>query len=90
MLCAQLVWGQSPAKLVTAKIVADSSAIDKVNVLNLRDYKTAITNKEGIFTILLREGDVLVITGITLKPGEKSFLPTTSKKKSCSSRPAPK
>jgi len=71
MLCAQLVWGQSPAKLVTAKIVADSSAIDKVNVLNLRDYKTAITNKEGIFTILLREGDVLVITGINLETRRK-------------------
>jgi hypothetical protein len=45
ILFAQLVWGQSPAKIVTAKIVADTTAIEKVNVLNLRNAKRGFQQK---------------------------------------------
>jgi hypothetical protein len=40
------VWCQSVEKMVTAKIVVDTTAIEKVNVLNLRNYKTRFPTKK--------------------------------------------
>lgn len=70
-LAVQFVSAQSVERLLTARIVADSSAIDKVNILNMRNYKTAITDKTGTFTMLLREGDVLVISAVNLETRRK-------------------
>lgn len=71
LLAVQFVSAQSVERLLTARIVADSSAIDKVNILNMRNYKTAITDKTGTFTMLLREGDVLVISAVNLETRRK-------------------
>lgn len=65
------VWCQSVEKMVTAKIVVDTTAIEKVNVLNLRNYQNAVSDKKGMVKMMLRADDALVITAANLETRRK-------------------
>lgn len=71
LLLANGVWCQSVEKMVTAKIVVDTTAIEKVNVLNLRNYQNAVSDREGIIKMMLRADDALVITAVNLETRRK-------------------
>lgn len=71
LLLTNCIWGQSVEKMVTAKIVVDTTAIEKVNVLNMRNYQNAVSDKRGIFKMMLRADDALVITAVNLETRRK-------------------
>jgi hypothetical protein len=47
------------SKVIQGKIIADSTAVDAINVVNIANQATA-TNVNGVFSILVNEGDVLL------------------------------
>ena len=72
MICfccfASLVWGQkSPEKVLRLQVLVDTVAVEKVNVLNLRNNKMVATDKKGSCTIAVKLGDILVITAVNLE-----------------------
>jgi len=62
---------QSADKMVTGKIAVDTTGIERVNVLNLRNYQNAITDKNGVFKMMLKLNDVLVISAVNLETRRK-------------------
>lgn len=70
-LLIQVVHGQSNDTVLKVKIVADSTSVEKVNVVNARNEKTTVTDKEGVFQMGVQVGDVLVITAVNLESKRK-------------------
>ena len=70
-LLIQVVHGQSNDTVLKVKIVADSTSVEKVNVVNARNEKTTVTDKEGVFQMGVQVGDVLVITAVNLESQRK-------------------
>ncbi len=56
-----------PVKEIRGKIVADSVAVDRINIVNLTTEKATISDGNGFFTIPAKEGDVLVFTAVNLE-----------------------
>ena len=54
------------SKVIQGRIIADSTAVDAVNVVNIATDKATTTNSNGVFTILVNEGDVLFISAVNL------------------------
>ena len=48
-------------------------AVEKVNVLNLRNYKSTFTDKDGIFKMPVKIDDILVITAVNLETHRKTI-----------------
>jgi hypothetical protein len=46
------------SKVIQGKIIADSTAVDAVNVVNIATNQATATNVNGVFSILVNEGDV--------------------------------
>jgi hypothetical protein len=65
---APVVWGQtSPEKTLNLRVLVDTVAVEKVNVLNLRSNQLMITNKKGSCLLRVKLGDILVITAVNLE-----------------------
>ena len=63
-----LVWGQtSLEKPLNLRVLVDTAAVEKVNVLNLRSNQLMITNKQGSCLVRVKLGDILVITAVNLE-----------------------
>jgi len=69
----QFAFGQSGDKLLVGKIIADSTSVEKVNVVNTRNEKGVMTDKEGNFKIGVWIGDVLVISAVNLETRRKAI-----------------
>lgn len=69
----QSVSAQSAEKIIFGRIVADSTAVEKVNILNARNEKSAVTDKEGNFRMSVQIGDDLVITAVNLESRRKTI-----------------
>lgn len=54
------------SKVIQGRIIADSTAVDAVNVVNITKDQATATNASGVFTILVNEGDVLLISAVNL------------------------
>lgn len=54
------------SKVIQGRIVADSTAIDGVNVVNITTDKATTTNANGVFTVVVNEGDVLLLSAVNL------------------------
>lgn len=68
-LISQINFGQPIVeKVLRGEITADSVSVNGINVLNLRNEKSVLTNKEGLFFILAKANDVLVFTAVNLEP----------------------
>ena len=68
LFTCQISFGQTVAdKLLHGKISVGSTSISGINVLNLVNQKTAVTNSDGDFIILAKAGDVLVFTAVNLE-----------------------
>ena len=60
-------------KHILGKIVVDTVAVEGVNVVNARDDKATISNKKGVFSIVVKVGDVLVLSAVNLETLRKKI-----------------
>jgi len=68
ILAASDMWSQEGVeKLIHGKVIADMTSVEGINVLNLVSAKTAVTNKNGEFSILVKDEDLLVMTAVNLE-----------------------
>ena len=67
-LLTQISFGQGGGeKMIHGKIIADSSAVEGVDVVNLVNEKATITDKNGEFFILAKAEDLLVFSAMNLE-----------------------
>lgn len=66
-LMSQFVMGQTfYRKEIHGKITVDSITVDVVSVINGTTKKSTISNREGDFSIEVREGDILIFSAVNL------------------------
>ena len=69
LLTVQIGFGQNnTSKEITGQIFEQSSNVEGVNIINNATQVTAVSNAAGVFTIVVREGDVLVFSAVNLEP----------------------
>lgn len=69
LLTVQIGFGQNnTSKEITGQIFEQSSNVEGVNIINNTTQVTAVSNAAGVFTIVVREGDVLVFSAVNLEP----------------------
>jgi hypothetical protein len=67
LLLSQITFGQHNEKLLHGKIVADSTSVFGIDVVNLGNEKVTVTNNKGEFSILAKANDILVFSSMTLE-----------------------
>ena len=68
LILPAFLFGQTGVeKLVHGKIQADSTSLEGINVFNLVTEKSTKTDKNGVFFILAKANDLLVITAVNLE-----------------------
>jgi len=72
-LLTQLAFAQLGDKLLQGRIIADSTSVEKVNIINTRNEKAVFTDKEGNFKIGVWIGDVIVISAVNLETRRKAI-----------------
>jgi hypothetical protein len=60
-------------KHILGKIVVDTVAVEGVNVINARNDKATISNKKGVFSIVVKVGDILVFSAVNLETLRKKI-----------------
>lgn len=69
LLVVQLSFGQkTTSKEITGQIFEQSSNVEGVNVINNTTQVTAVSDSGGLFSIVVKEGDVLVFSAVNLDP----------------------
>lgn len=64
----QLVVGQTiKEKELQGKVTVNSVLIEGVNITNTSNQKTTVSDKGGIFQLVVKEGDVLVFSAVNLE-----------------------
>jgi hypothetical protein len=67
ILLSQITFGQTFSESeIYGKIIVDSIAVEGINIVNTSNEKAASSDKSGMFSILAKEGDVLVISAVNL------------------------
>lgn len=54
------------AKEIRGKITTDTIAVEGINIVNLSSEKATVTDRNGLFTLFVKEGDVLVFSAVNL------------------------
>lgn len=67
LLLTGIVFSQSQEKLLHGKVLADGDYVQGINVVNLVNEKSAITDADGEFHILAKEDDLLVLSAINFE-----------------------
>ena len=68
LFLVQVVFGQiEKAQEIRGKIIADSVAVDRVNVVNLTTEKATVSDVNGFFKLSVKEGDILLFTAVNLE-----------------------
>ncbi len=63
----QSIFGQTPAEIkIQGYIIADSTSVEGVNVVNLTTNQSTSSTKDGYFFLLVKEGDLLALSAINL------------------------
>lgn len=66
VLLCQISFGQLKEIEIQGKISADSSSVEAVNIVNTRTSKTTVSDKNGTFSLFVKEGDLLVFSAVNL------------------------
>lgn len=66
ILFCQIVFGQDDRKQIHGLIRVDSTSVEGVNIVNETTQKTTSSDKNGNFTLFLKEGDLLVFSAVNL------------------------
>lgn len=64
---SQMVFPQAAEKVVHGKVLADGNYVEGINVVNLVNEKSAITNADGEFYILAKAEDLLVLSALNFQ-----------------------
>jgi len=74
---SQISFGQtSGAKEILGQVFQDSTLVEEVNIINTTTQSTTITNVNGMFSIVAKEGDVLVFSSVNLEPVKRRITTT--------------
>lgn len=74
LLLAQFVIGQTKeGREIRGKISADSVLAEGINIVNSSDGKATVSDKNGLFTLFTKEGDVLVFSAVNLETLQKKI-----------------
>ena len=74
LFLTQFISGQTLGeKHILGKIVVDTVSVEGVNVVNARNDKATISNKKGVFSIVVKVGDVLVLSAVNLETRRKKI-----------------
>jgi hypothetical protein len=66
-LLTQLVFGQiAVQKEIHGKINSEAIAAAGINILNTSSQKATVTNADGLFSLFVKEGDILVFSAVNL------------------------
>jgi len=66
---AQISFGQtSGAKEILGQVFEESTSVEGVNIINNTTQITTVTDANGMFSIIVKEGDVLVFSSVNLDP----------------------
>ena len=69
LIIAQISFGQtSGVKEILGQVFEQSSSVEGVNIINNNTQITAVTDENGMFSIVVKEGDVLVFSSVNLEP----------------------
>ena len=69
LIIAQISFGQtSGAKEFLGQVFEQSSSVEGVNIINNNTQITAVTDENGMFSIVVKEGDVLVFSSVNMEP----------------------
>jgi CarboxypepD_reg-like domain len=69
LLLAQVGFGQNvTSKQITGQIFEESTNVEGVNIINNTTQVTAVSDVSGTFSIVAKEGDVLVFSAVNLDP----------------------
>lgn len=69
LLFFQISLGQtSNSKEIMGQIFEQSTSVEGVNIINNNTQHTAVSDANGMFSIVVREGDVLVFSAVNLEP----------------------
>lgn len=62
------VWSQEETEvLIHGKVIADSTSVEGINILNIVNEKTTQTNRNGEFYIKVKEDDLLILTAVNFE-----------------------
>lgn len=68
LLLTQLSFGQKAvSKEILGQIFERSTSVDAVNIVNNTTQVTAVSDANGMFSIVVKEGDVLVFSAVNLE-----------------------
>ncbi|WP_367755124.1 hypothetical protein [Flavobacterium sp. WC2430] len=66
-LFTQIIFGQvSNEKKIHGLITADSTSVEGINIVNLTTDKATSSNKDGVFHLFVKEGDLLAFSAVNL------------------------
>ncbi|MCD0470842.1 carboxypeptidase-like regulatory domain-containing protein [Flavobacterium sp. JAS] len=69
LIVVQISFGQNTAsKEIMGQIVEKTTSVDGVNIINNTSQVSAMSDSNGMFSILGKEGDVLVFSSVNLEP----------------------
>ena len=70
----QIAFGQTKeAKQISGKILAESTSVEAVNVINNTTQRTTVSDANGLFSIVVNEGDVLIFSAVNLESLRKKI-----------------
>ncbi|KGO92097.1 hypothetical protein [Flavobacterium subsaxonicum] len=58
----------SPRQILNGKVIADSLAVESLNVNNISSHIGAVTDEKGLFTIYARANDTLTFSSVNIHP----------------------
>nr|WP_294922654.1 carboxypeptidase-like regulatory domain-containing protein [uncultured Flavobacterium sp.] len=69
LLLIQISFGQAVGiKEIQGQIFEQSTSVDGVNIINNNTQVATVSDVNGLFSIVVREGDVLVFSSVNLEP----------------------
>ena len=69
LFSAQITFGQiTVSKEIQGQIFEQSTSVEGVNIINNTTQVTAVSDVNGLFSIAVKEGDVLVFSSVNLNP----------------------
>ena len=71
----QISFGQaSGSKEIQGQIFEQSTSVDGVNIINNNTQVATVSDVNGLFSIVVREGDVLVFSSVNLEPLKRRII----------------
>lgn len=66
LLCQVVFCQNNDRKVIYGVVRVDSTAVEGVNIVNENSQKSTATDRNGNFTLFIKEGDVLVFSAVNL------------------------